>query len=373
MASNRIGRINEEIQRELSDLIRLAQGPARTDAAFHHPRRHHAGSALQQNLYQRPRRGKAERRPARAQIRGRLAPARARQQPAAALYARSWCSSWTTRSNTARTCSIFCRSSRRSRRTKRERQAMTRLETAQIAARARQLHHPDPSPPGRRHHRMRRGAVPGSARARKVGLGAQKPAADAEACAVCRRASDGYLPGGRDGHIGGHCVAEASAALMRRRFIWKNGILLCHRPPREPYDLSRPEARRAGQRRLRRDHLWSCCELLGVTLDAADGRRRCILPSRPTPAASNIPIPPRTPMPQRRTLIAAGAEVYPINKTFFDTKSFAPAAAGGAADRFHRALRRRNRRAVYDAEVASRRAPHLRGRRRLHLRLCPLD
>ncbi len=47
MASNRIGRINEEIQRELAELIRSLKGPAGADHDLHHARGYHAGSALQ--------------------------------------------------------------------------------------------------------------------------------------------------------------------------------------------------------------------------------------------------------------------------------------------------------------------------------------
>ena len=50
MASNRIGRINEEIQRELSDLIRSLKDPRVQAHHLHHPRRHHAGSSLQQRF-----------------------------------------------------------------------------------------------------------------------------------------------------------------------------------------------------------------------------------------------------------------------------------------------------------------------------------
>lgn len=87
---------------------------------------------------------------------------------------------------------------------------MTRLETAQML---------------REHdnfiiltHRRPDGDTTGCAAGLCLGLRAlgksawvlRNRAADAEARAVCRRASDGYLPGGRDGHIGGHCVAGAS-------------------------------------------------------------------------------------------------------------------------------------------------------------------
>ena len=57
----------------------------------------------------------------------------------------------------------------------------------------------------------------------------------------------------------------------------------------------------------------------------------------------------------------------------FRHEELCPPTIGGAADRFHRALRRRNRRAVHDAEIAFNRAPDLGGRCRLHLGLCPLD
>ncbi|MFR5762654.1 MAG: DHH family phosphoesterase [Oscillospiraceae bacterium] len=45
--------------------------------------------------------------------------------------------------------------------------------------------------------------------------------------------------------------------------------------------------------------------------------------SPPTPAASNIPTPARNTHRTAAALIDAGADVYPINKVFFDTKSFA--------------------------------------------------
>ena len=42
MASNRIGRINEEIQRELAELIRSLKDPRVQTHDLHHARGHHA-------------------------------------------------------------------------------------------------------------------------------------------------------------------------------------------------------------------------------------------------------------------------------------------------------------------------------------------
>ena len=87
MASNRIGRINEEIQRELAELIRSLKDPrvqtmisiTRVDTT--------PDLRYSQNLCERAGRGPVAGRAARAEVRGRLAAARARQPVAAALYA----------------------------------------------------------------------------------------------------------------------------------------------------------------------------------------------------------------------------------------------------------------------------------------------
>lgn len=71
-------------------------------------------------------------------------------------------------------------------------------------------------------------------------------------------------------------------------------------------------------------------------------------------------------------LIHAGADTYPINKAFFDTKSFARLRLEAGADALHRALRGRPCGALHDAEIAIAGAGHFRGRRGLHLGLCAL-
>lgn len=70
-------------------------------------------------------------------------------------------------------------------------------------------------------------------------------------------------------------------------------------------------------------------------------------------------------------LIEAGADVYPINKLFFDTKSFSRLPDGGKADGDDGVLRRRNGRRVRHAQASACGILRHGGRSGLDLRLCP--
>lgn len=126
MASNRIGRINEEIQRELSDLIRSLKDPrvqtllsiTRVDTT---PDLRYSKiyiSVLDEEKQKDALRGLKS---AGGWLRRELG-----MQPAAALYARAGVRAGRLAQIRRAHGSIFCRSSRRSRRKKRERQAMTK-------------------------------------------------------------------------------------------------------------------------------------------------------------------------------------------------------------------------------------------------------
>lgn len=159
----------------------------------------------------------------------------------------------------------------------------------------------------------------GSARARKVGLGAQKPAADAEARAVCRRASDGYLP--EDATVISVDIAslglfsfDAEALHLEER--------LCFAIDHHGATIYRSRSSSTGQRRLRQRSFWELLELLGVTLTRQMAEALYLAISTDTGCFKYSNTTAHT-HAAAATLIAAGAEVYPINKAFFDTKSFA--------------------------------------------------
>ena len=105
MASNRIGRINEEVQRELSELIRSLKDPrvqtmlsiTRVDTTSDLRYARVYGSVLEEA---REKEAMKASNPPAAGSGASLA------SGSSCAIRRSWCSSWTIRSNTARICTI---------------------------------------------------------------------------------------------------------------------------------------------------------------------------------------------------------------------------------------------------------------------------
>ena len=157
---------------------------------------------------------------------------------------------------------------------------------------------------------------------------------------------------------------------MRRRFIWKNGSAL----PSTTTGATTYRFRSSSNRTAPAcgEIILELLELLGVTLTRQMAEALYLAISTDTGCFKYSNTTAHTHEAAAK-LIAAGAEVYPINKAFFDTKSFA---------RLQLEARLTDSIELYDGGIVGlctmpkslfNRAPDLRGRRRLHLRLCPLD